>query len=247
MEVEFWKQRWQKNQIGFHLDAINPNLKQLWSQLKLAPGSHVLVPLCGKSLDMLWLQQAGYSVTGVECSQLAVDAFFAEQKIIPEHKSLDDFQVYQSGNFQLLAGDFFKLQSKQLQDIAAVYDRAALIALPADMRKAYAEKLIDSLPTTAVILLVTLEYDQQVMQGPPFSVSAAEVQRLYGQRYAIHTLRQENIIAEEPRFAQRGLGSLIESAYLLQTRTRDEDGAHDGGHQRGAGREAKVCRVLPRR
>ena len=216
MDINFWKQRWQENQIGFHLDEVNPHLKQFWSTLKLAQGSHVLVPMCGKSLDLMWLQQSGYSVTGIECSRLAVEAFFTEQNLHANHEPAGDLHAYHTDNLRLLLGDFFALQANLIPDVAAVYDRAALIALPADMRKAYVEKLFTVLPVTAVILLVTLEYNQAVMQGPPFSVTETEVQNLYANRFIIHKLQQRDVLPDQPRFAERGLNKLLETVYLLQ-------------------------------
>ena len=215
MEIDFWKQRWQENQIGFHLDQVNPLLEKFCSALKLAPGAQVFVPMCGKSVDMLWLANAGYGVTGVECSELAIQSFFTEHKL-PCTRSIDHaLQSYQSKNIDLLHGDFFDLQTDILSCVAAVYDRAALIALPPDMRKNYVEKLFDVLPPTASLLLITLAYDQALMSGPPFSVTESEVQALYGKRFTIHMLQQTNVLNEQPRFAQRGLDSLLETAYLL--------------------------------
>jgi thiopurine S-methyltransferase len=215
MEIDFWKQRWQENQIGFHLDQVNPSLEQFFPALKLTQGAQVFVPMCGKSLDMLWLANVGYGVTGVECSELAIQSFFTEHKL-PCTRSLDHaLQSYKSKNIHLLHGDFFDLQTDMLSSVAAVYDRAALIALPPDMRKSYVEKLFDVLPQHAGILLITLVYDQTLMAGPPFSVPEIEVQNLYGERFTIRTLQQTNVLHEQPRFAQRGLDSLLETVYLL--------------------------------
>ena len=216
MKLNFWQQRWQENQIGFHLDQVNPNLKKFWSTLKLKPQSHVLVPLCGKTLDLMWLAQLGHQVTGVECSQLAVDAFFAEHQVNAERKAAGDLQSYRANNLQLLLGDFFTLQKPMVRDVEAVYDRAALIALPAEMRSAYVAKLFEILPASASILLVTLEYNQSLMLGPPFSVPESEVQNLYNQHFEIQKLQQLNVLSNEPRFAQRGRDSLLETVYLLQ-------------------------------
>lgn len=216
MEIDFWKQRWQENQIGFHLDQVNPWLKKFWSEIQLAQGSHVFVPLCGKSLDLLWLANAGYCVTGVECSQLAVDAFFAEHDLACNRVSCGDLQSCASGNINLLQGDFFSLQADMLPTVLAVYDRAALIALPHDMRQQYVTKLLDVIPVHASMLLVTLEYNQSLMAGPPFSVPEQEVLALYGRKFEIRKIHQADVLHEQPKFAQRGLDCLLESVYLLR-------------------------------
>ena len=216
MEVEFWKQRWLEKQTGFHQDRFNSYLEKYWPELKLAEGSHVFVPLCGKSMDMVWLEKSGYRVTGVECSQLAVEAFFVDHNLIADSVNGQPFNIYLSGNIKLLHGDFFDLPSDMLADVNAVYDRASLIALPSDMRKRYVDKLIEILPSQAMILLITLEYNQASMSGPPFSVPEKEVRSLYSRRFDIHLLKQVDVLTDQPRFAQRGLLSLVESVYLLQ-------------------------------
>lgn len=216
MEVEFWKQRWQENQTGFHLDQVNPYLEQFWPALQLTPGSHVFVPLCGKSKDLVWLEKSGYRVTGVECSQLAINAFFTENNLQFDTVQGQALNTCIAGNIQLLQGDFFDLQSNELADVKAVYDRAALVALPPDMRQRYAQKLVDILPAPTTMLLITLEYNQASMSGPPFSVPEIEVRSLYSHCFDIHRLQQMDVLSSQPRFAQRGLDRLVESVYLLQ-------------------------------
>jgi thiopurine S-methyltransferase len=216
MEVKFWKQRWQENQTGFHLDQVNPYLEQFWPALQLTPNSHVFVPLCGKSIDLIWLEKSGYKVTGVECSQLAINAFFAENNLQFDTVHDQVLNTCIAGNIQLLHGDFFDLQRHDLAGVNAVYDRAALVALPPDMRQRYAQKLIDILPARTAMLLITLEYNQASMSGPPFSVPEIEVRSLYSHCYDIHRLQQMDVLSAQPRFAQRGLDRLVESVYLLQ-------------------------------
>ena len=174
MEVDFWHDRWEKNLTGFHLDEVNPHLRENWAALNLKSGSRVFVPLCGKSLDLLWLADQGYEVVGIELSPLAVKAFFSENGLEAKLTHIDGLEYWQSDNISLFCGDFFSLTTEILGTIDAVYDRASLIALPPAMRKDYAAKLTE-LAQTAPKLLVTLEYDQSKMDGPPFSVSQEEV------------------------------------------------------------------------
>jgi thiopurine S-methyltransferase len=220
MEPDFWHQRWQQNQIGFHQGEVNPHLIKYWGRLGVAAPARILVPLCGKSLDLLWLVQQGYQVEGVELSELAVQAFFDEQGLTPSISTQGDLQVWESGNLRLWCGDFFKLRSAQLGPIDAVYDRAALIALPAPMRQAYAihmQALVGSVPH----LLITLEYPQTGMDGPPFSVEQTEVEHLFAERYT-GTRPQvcEDALTASPNLQQRGLDRLNECVYLLQTRRK---------------------------
>lgn len=218
MEIEFWRQRWLEKQIGFHLDEVNAYLLKYWPALDLDKNSTVFVPLCGKSKDLLWLAEQGYHVIGVECSELAVSAFFNEHQL--SYKVVDNqfhkHYISNSVNIELLHGDFFDMDKVLLDTVDAVFDRASLIALPADMRQLYVDKLADSLSTKTSILLITLEYDQNKMSGPPFSVSAEEVNALYASSFDIQLLAQHDVLDDQPRFKQRGLSYLVESVYLLK-------------------------------
>lgn len=216
MHIDFWKQRWTDQQIGFHLDEVNPSLAQYWPQFASDPGQQVLVPLCGKSLDMIWLAAQGYQVMGVECSEQALRQFIDEQKLAVTTSQQDEFIQYQAGNIQLLQGDFFKLCDVLLQSVAAVYDRASLIALPAEMRTQYVELLQRNLPQSVSILLVTVDYDQAQMQGPPFAVSHNEVEHLYQPSFDISLLDERNVIDESPRFRERGLKQMFERVYKIK-------------------------------
>ncbi len=215
MEISFWQQRWQENQIGFHLDHINPYLSRFWQHLDIDAGAQVLVPLCGKSLDMSWLASQGYQVLGVECNQKAVDSFFSEQAVSAQIREIKDFRVHQCDNISLLQGDFFKLDQSLLAETSAVYDRASLVALPEAMRKDYVKLLARHLPASVKMLLVTLEYDQTAMSGPPFSVTAEEVERLYSEQFTVDLLHEEDVLSEQPRFRDRGLDYLIERVYSI--------------------------------
>ena len=216
MELEFWEQRWHENQIGFHLEEVNRHLIKNFSNLDLAPASQVFVPLCGKSLDMIWLASQSYNVLGIEYSQLAVESFFKENQISFEIHKDSRFNRYQSENISILQGDFFNLKSEDLINVLAIYDRASLVALPETMRQKYADKLISITPEQVTVLLVTLEYDQAVMSGPPFSVTEPAVHKLYASNFKIEKLQQLDIIDEQPRFRERGLDYMIESVYRLK-------------------------------
>lgn len=188
MDHEFWHQRWEADQIGFHQQAINRYLSSHWAELGLADGAPVFVPLCGKSLDMLWLREQGHAVLGIELSEKAVVDFFAENQLDFERVPQAPFIEYAGDRLSLLVGDFFALKAEDLHGIDAVYDRAALIALPEPMRYQYAAKMGELLPAGAHILLVTLQYPEGARQGPPFSVADDEVQALYGDGFAIQRI-----------------------------------------------------------
>ena len=216
MEPDFWHQRWQQNLIGFHQAEGNPYLRQYWGELGVAAPARVLVPLCGKSYDLMWLHQQGYHVEGVELSELAVRAFFVEQGLTPHQHKVGEYSLWEGEGIRLWCGDFFKLTAAQLGPIDAVYDRAALIALPPPMRQAYVRQL-QTLVGDVPHLLVTLEYPQGQMDGPPFSVEAAEVARLFGGRYrGTQPQVRADILSQDARLRERGLTRLHESVYLLQ-------------------------------
>jgi len=214
MEPQFWHERWQLNEIGFHQAQTHSLLARYWPSLGVDAG-RVFVPLCGKSLDMAWLRQQGHTVLGIELSRLAVEDFFKEQGLEYSTRPLDGFQSYESEGIQILCGDFFALKPEHLSGIQAVYDRAALIALPADLQARYARHLLTLLPHRPPMLLITFEYQQEAMAGPPFSTPEKPVREWFGDQYAIETLAANEIIEEVPGLKSRGLDSLIEKAYRL--------------------------------
>ncbi len=216
MDPTFWQERWKNQDIGFHQPDFHALLQKHWPRLELRPGSPVFVPLCGKSLDMVWLAQQGHRVIGAELSELAIDDFFAERGVAPTTKTAGGFTVKSAGAYELWCGDIFDLPPEAAADVAAVYDRAALIALPRPLRQRYAEKLKALLPSQAPILLVTLEYEQAQMSGPPFSVPRREVHELFADTYHCAELECRQVIEGHPHFKQRGLMALEECAFLLQ-------------------------------
>lgn len=218
MKAEFWLERWQRKEIGFHQDEINVHLQEYWNGLQLPAGGEVFVPLCGKSRDMLWLRAQGHRVLGVELSPLAVEDFFLENELKPQVRSAGAFDCWSCDGVSILCGDFFDLEAADLKAVAGVYDRASLVALPQEMRQRYAQHLQRILPAGTPTLLVSMDYAQQEMGGPPFAVSEAEVSSLYGAHYAVERLYTLDVLAENPRFRERGLTRLDEVVYRLSPR-----------------------------
>ncbi|CRM20455.1 thiopurine S-methyltransferase [Pseudomonas sp. FH4] len=218
MDSTFWHDRWARNQIGFHLPEVNPYLQRHWPGLGLASGARVLVPLCGKSLDLLWLVQQGYRVLGVELSQKAVEEFFQEQHLTAQVSQRGDFKVYQADAIELWCGDFFQLSGADVAGCTALYDRAALIALPPPMRERYVAHLQAIAPQVQDGLLISLDYEQALKAGPPFAVSDDEVRGLLGVHWRLSVLEQRDILAESPKFAQEGVARLEERVYQLTGR-----------------------------
>lgn len=198
MNPEFWHKRWQEGRIGFNQSAVNPLLIEYFNRLNLSTGSRIFVPLCGKSIDMVWLAMQGYDVVGIELVETAVQEFFAEQSIEPtvyEHADNPAIKYYQgqlSGQtITLWVADIFGLTADDIGTINAVYDKAALIALPADMRVQYSEQ-IRKISGKASQLLITLNYDQSKKNGPPFSINSEQLQQYYGDYYQITELASKS-------------------------------------------------------
>jgi len=216
MQADFWLERWEQNQIGFHEEEINLYLQTFFNSLKIPQKSKIFVPLCGKSKDMLWLRSQGYEVFGVELSPIAVSDFFSENNLEPKISSHGKFKCWKSKGLCIYQGDFFDLKENDLANCMAIYDRASLIALPLDMRQQY----VDHLKTIAIgishTLLITLEYDQNEMQGPPFSVNVNKVNQLFEENCSIELLLKEDVLSKNEHFIQRGLTRLIERAYCLK-------------------------------
>lgn len=214
MEISFWHERWEKGEIGFHLPKVNPLLIRWWPALNGATGEPVWVPLCGKSLDMIWLQQHGHPVTAVELSRQALLDFAVEQNLDLLWRAEQPMEVAEAPGLTLLCGDYFAVTAAQLAQIRLVYDRAALVALPAPMRERYVAHMRERLPAGWGMLLLTFDYPQEQRPGPPFSVSDAEVRRLF-QGCTIEVLSEEQVIDRHPGFRQQGLTSMIERAYRI--------------------------------
>lgn len=209
MHHDFWHQRWQNQQIGFHLHKINPLLLAHFQALKLQPGQRILVPLCGKTLDIHWLLTQGLQVVGVELSGLAVDALFAELNLVPEIAQAGALKHYRTTQLEVFQGDFFALDQSLLGPVDAVYDRAALIALPNEMRRQYSQHLIN-ITHTAPQLLISFAYDQSLVPGPPFSVSKEEVGTHYQADYQCTAL--DSVFMEK---GLKGQYPAEETAWLL--------------------------------
>lgn len=217
MQPEFWHQRWSENQIGFHQPAPTPLLLKHWPALGIPPGAQVFVPLAGKSLDMAWLASQGHRVLGVELSQLAVEQFYAENSLQPDIHETKYGRHYVANGIELVCGDAFALDADALRDCAAVFDRAALIALPPELRLRYAHELYARLPGDCRGLLVTLEYPQQERQGPPFSVQQDEAHALFGGDWAIDLRERRPILPDQPGYVG-GVSRLHTATYALRRR-----------------------------
>ncbi|MCV2886619.1 thiopurine S-methyltransferase [Aestuariibacter sp. AA17] len=182
MEKAFWMERWETNRIAFHEGEVNAYLAAHFSGLQLAEGSTVFVPLCGKTVDMAWLRSRGIKVVGAELSERAVQDFFHELGISPSVSNSSTHRVYQADGITLYVGDIFELDAEQIGHVDAVYDRAALVALPFEMRERYAKHLL-AITNHAKQFVVLYQYDENLMQGPPFSVPNEELKDWYGPHY----------------------------------------------------------------
>ena len=215
VDNQHWLDRWKENRIGFHEPTVNRHLETHLSQFTLPTAASVFLPLCGKAQDIVWLAQQGYEVMGIELSQLAVEAFFAENSLEFERFETDRFAIYKSANISLLQGDFFDLRSQDLAACDIVYDRAALIAMELPDRPRYFAHMLSIIPSLCKMLLITLEYDQVEMLGPPFSVPADEVYQYYADAFSINLLERNEVIDERPRWRKVGLTALSESVFRL--------------------------------
>ena len=217
MDAEFWLERWREGRTHFHQQEVMPLLCKHWPALPIPAGSRVLVPLCGKSLDMPWLASQGFRVLGVEISPLAVEQFFDEHGLQPAVHDSNEGRHYVAGDIEIICGDIFNLNAETLAACQGVYDRAALIALPSAMRQTYVDHVYGSLPAGCAGLLITLDYPQEQMDGPPFSVPDDEVQALFAARTRAGVLERRDILREEDKFLRAGVARLDTVVYELQT------------------------------
>ncbi|MEZ5557267.1 MAG: thiopurine S-methyltransferase [Pseudomonadales bacterium] len=215
MQREFWLERWANDEIGFHQAEVNPLLRCHWPQLDIDADAPVFVPLCGKSRDMCWLAEREHPVVGVELAEVAVRAFFEEagQPFQIEHRAYH--QLFLGGPYSIFVGDFMDLTAVELRGTAAVFDRGALVALPPRMRAHYADHLQRIIADGVQILLLTLEYEQNRMKGPPHAVHADEVQALFGERCRVELVERLHSAQLPPRFTAAGITEAAEAVYLI--------------------------------
>lgn len=210
MEPQFWHDRWGKNEIGFHKSEANSLLVKYFTELALAKGSRVFVPLCGKTLDIPWLLSNGYRVSGAELSSIAIEQLFAELGVKPTITRNGGTDHYRANNIDIFVGDIFDVTRKVLGPVDAMYDRAALVALPENMRSRYSAHVTE-ITDYAPQLLICYEYDQRAAEGPPFSISHEEVHRYYAHRYSLTLL----ISADVPG-GLKGKCAATEHVWLLR-------------------------------
>jgi thiopurine S-methyltransferase len=187
MEPSFWHQRWAKNETGWHESHANPLLITYFNHLLLGKGRRIFLPLCGKTLDIAWLLSHGSRVAGAELSQLAIEQLFMDLGLQPDISAVGNVQQWSAKNIDVFVGDIFALSRTLLGPVDAVYDRAALVALPEQMRPRYTTHLME-ITNRAPQLLICYDYDQRAMDGPPFSISNEEVARQYGQTFDLRLL-----------------------------------------------------------
>ncbi|MFT8718749.1 thiopurine S-methyltransferase [Acetobacter sp.] len=211
MDSAFWLEKWRINQIGFHEGVPNTLLTAHFSELGVKAGARIFVPLCGKTRDLSWFLSKGFHVVGIELSRMAVEQFFREENLSPTITRNGALERFEAENITLFCGDIFDLEQAVLGHVDAVYDRAALIALPPEMRKRYATHVI-SITQTAPQFLITLDYDQSLYSGPPFAVADDEVHALYDAAYP-SLIPMERV---EAAGGIKGRGPAWETAWRMQ-------------------------------
>lgn len=210
-----WRTRWREGRIGFHLPHVNPDLERWLPRLASSP-TRVLVPLAGKSVDLKFLADLGHEVVGVELVEEAVRQLFAEAALPPTRDEEAGYPIYRGDGVEMHVADMLEVPAEALGLVGAIYDRAALIALPPEARKVYARRLVELLPSGCRMLLITLAYDDTQMEGPPFSVSDDEVRALYGAAGTLEVLDQR--VAEDIPARARELGLTFTTTVWLFTR-----------------------------
>ncbi|GAL34305.1 thiopurine S-methyltransferase [Vibrio maritimus] len=211
-DFELWHDKWAANKIGFHLEDVNPLLIKYWQRVSPCRDEKVFVPLCGKSEDLVWLAQRHDDVQGVELSQIAVRSFFSEHFYTPMVTPINgQFELYQFDELNIYVGDYF---TAPIQPVELIYDRAAMIAMPEEVRALYIEKLKQTLKPGGRILLITLDYIQSEMIGPPYSVPSTEVKKHFGEDFDVTLLERDEADSNHRRI-QQGLTRFAEEAWLI--------------------------------
>jgi len=219
MDNTFWHDVWKNETIFFNQAEPNPRLQAHFDALQLTKGDRIFLPLCGKSIDMVWLASQQLQVVGIELSEIAVTDFFKENQIDMEKQSIGSFTRYQHNPFTLYCGDFFKLDTDLLGPVQAAYDRGGLVALPPPLRTAYAKHICSLMPAQSRLLLITVEYQEDRDNGPPFCVTDDEVKQHYDQHFQIELLEETITKVEGEPLKSRGINETMNRVYLLTRQT----------------------------
>ncbi|WP_445357990.1 thiopurine S-methyltransferase [Microbulbifer sp. ANSA005] len=209
MKEEFWHDKWKRNDIGFHEAAGNSLLTEFFSSLSLSPGDRIFLPLCGKTKDIAWLLEQNISVVGCELNEEAVKQLFSEMAVIPQVSQVGNLKCYSAANIDIFVGNIFDLGREELGPVVAIYDRAALVALPSDIREQYVRHLM-AITQVAPQLLVSFEYEQTQMPGPPFSVESRLIYEYYDADYSLQVLATRDVVG-----GLKGKVPAREEAWLL--------------------------------
>jgi len=211
-----WLEFWANNETDWHSDVVTQELEKYLGLLKLESGDTVFVPLCGKSLDMIYMLNRGFSVIGVEVSEIGIKQFFHENGLDFTISQVGEFDLYSAKNIEIYCGDFFSLTSKHLCGVKAVFDRKSLIALDRNLRQKYVKHLNDIISLGVRILLITLHYPKHQMSGPPFSVDKSEVESLFSMAFNYQELKPFQDIENGLKLARSGVDYIENAAYCLQ-------------------------------
>lgn len=216
MDVDYWLDSWDKGEIGFNQSKSNPLMKEYIHRLELKKGATIFVPLCGKSIDMRWLLEAGYQVVGVEISQLAVESFFSESGLAYTSTNAESgVRIYRGEQVSVLQGDFFALSARDIGRVDAIYDKASMVAFPLAKRHAYLQQLARLTPDSPPILLIVVNYNQSKIEGPPFSWNKQALEAIFGTTYQLDQLAVKRRDAP-PSLKQRGLDEYLEEVYMVK-------------------------------
>jgi thiopurine S-methyltransferase len=198
------------------MESVYPLLPDLWERRSLKSPARVLVPLCGNSPDLHWLAEQGHSVIGIDVSAKALQQVMQEQSAKFSKDSSHGFTIYRSERMELWEGDFLKLPISKIPALDLIYDKAAIVALPPDMRADFAQKVLQLCNQGTQMLVQAFEYEQHEMSGPPFSVDTDEINSHYNHRFSIDLMHEQSKLEDMGKFQQRGLSSyFIEKVYHL--------------------------------
>lgn len=216
MQKKFWLERWEKNETKFNQKEVNPYLLQYKNFFEPLKGKRVLVPLCGKSIDLLWFLKEGAEVIGVEFSALAIESFFKEHHLTYEKTEKKPFIIYSSGALKFICGDFFQLKKEDIGEINWIYDRASIIALNKELRIQYGIQISKLSDRNTQIFMIVLSYDSHGNEGPPFSVPQDEVHELFSKNFQIQLISENERKDVMPHLVKRGLVDLKDSVFLME-------------------------------
>ncbi|XP_013388873.1 probable thiopurine S-methyltransferase [Lingula anatina] len=192
--LDGWIGAWERNSTRWHMPNVNCFLEEFLDVLLAGKkAAKILVPLCGKTIDMKWLADLGHTVIGVDGAEKAATEFFTEQNIAYKVEPCDAIQgtlcCSMDNKIRIYVGDFFKFNQDFEGQFDAIWDRASLVAIDESDRLQYVNILNSVLKPGCHCLIEAMDFIPSEKSGSPHAIPLECVRELFGNDYNVKLLK----------------------------------------------------------